>query len=91
MPKYIAKAYLLHKGQVIKTGNEVELTEEQAKKLGEKVAITEESKIAIEKQDIVNELENKKVDELKELAKEAGIDGYSEMKKAELVAALTTK
>ncbi|MUK89151.1 hypothetical protein GMD78_12285 [Ornithinibacillus sp. L9] len=37
MPKYIAKAYLVKNGKVIQTDNEVELTEEEAKRLGDKV------------------------------------------------------
>lgn len=42
MPKYIANAYLVHKGKVVQTGNEVELTKEQADRLGDKVMIIDE-------------------------------------------------
>ncbi|MCR1833061.1 hypothetical protein NSA56_01450 [Oceanobacillus caeni] len=44
MPKYIANAYLVHKGKIIQTGNEVELTKEQAKRLGDKVTPVNEPK-----------------------------------------------
>jgi hypothetical protein len=37
MPKYIANAYLVHQGIIVQTGNEVELTQKQAKRLGDKV------------------------------------------------------
>lgn len=37
MPKYTANAYLSHKGEVVKPGVAIELTEEQAKRLGDKV------------------------------------------------------
>jgi hypothetical protein len=41
MPKYIANAYLVHNGAIVQTGHEVELTEEQAERLGEKVSPAE--------------------------------------------------
>jgi hypothetical protein len=44
MPKYIANAYLVHQGKIVQTGNEVELTEEQAKRLGDKVEPVEDNK-----------------------------------------------
>jgi len=44
MPKYIANGYLVHKGKVVQTGNEVELTKEQAERLGDKVKPANESK-----------------------------------------------
>ncbi|MFC7063800.1 hypothetical protein [Halobacillus seohaensis] len=37
MPKYIADAYLLKEGKVVQPGNEIELTEQQAKKLRNKL------------------------------------------------------
>jgi len=78
MPKYTANAYLVHKGAVVQTGKSIELTEEQAKRLGDKVSPSTEMT-----------LENKTVPELKEMAKERDIEGYTDMKKAELVAALS--
>lgn len=44
MPKFIANAYLVQNGKVIQTGNEIELTEEQAKRLGDKVEAVEPPK-----------------------------------------------
>lgn len=41
MPKYTANAYLIHNGSIVQTGGEVELTEEQAERLGDKVTIIE--------------------------------------------------
>lgn len=43
MPKYIANAYLLHNGSVVQTGGEVELTKEQAERLGDKVSPVKEA------------------------------------------------
>ncbi|GLY11411.1 hypothetical protein [Pseudobacillus badius] len=37
MAEYIAKATLVHNGQIVKIDETVELTEEQAKHLGDKV------------------------------------------------------
>ncbi len=44
MPKFIANAYLLHKGKVVQTGQELELTKEQAERLGDKVKPAKEKK-----------------------------------------------
>ncbi|WP_445506797.1 DUF7210 family protein [Niallia sp. 03190] len=38
MPKYIANAYLVHGEEIIQIGSEVELTKEQADRLGDKVS-----------------------------------------------------
>lgn len=43
MPNYIANGYLVHEGKVVQTGNEVELTDEQAHRLGDKVTPAEAS------------------------------------------------
>lgn len=80
MPKYIANAYLKHEDKIYQTGSEIELTQEQAKVLGEKVTITEEGK-----------LEGFTVDELKEQAKVKGLTGFSDLKKGELIKELAKK
>lgn len=38
MPKFTANSYLSHKGELVKPGVVIELTEEQAERLGDKVA-----------------------------------------------------
>ncbi|WP_156031446.1 hypothetical protein [Sporolactobacillus terrae] len=44
MAKYIASAYLADKGKIVKPGETVELTDEQAKNLGDKVKAVPEEK-----------------------------------------------
>lgn len=44
MPKYIANGYLVHKGKVVQTGGEIELTKDQADRLGDKVTPVNEPK-----------------------------------------------
>lgn len=83
MPKYTANAYLVHHGKVVQTGNELELTEEQAERLGDKVTL-------IESED-VEPLEEQTVPALKEIAKSLEVEGYGDMKKAELIEAITAK
>lgn len=79
MPKYTVTndSYLILDGKVFSAGEIIELTEEQAGRLGSKVEPTSET-----------ELSGKTVVELKEEAKAANIDGYSKMNKEELIAAL---
>lgn len=79
MPEYIAKAYLVKEGKVYQPESEIELEKEQAERLGEKVE-------AVEKDE--KSLEDHTVPELKEIAEERGVQGFSEMKKAELIEAL---
>ncbi|MCK1982226.1 MULTISPECIES: DUF7210 family protein [Peribacillus] len=43
MPKYIANEYLLHNGKIIQTGDDVELTKDQADHLGDKVSAKTEA------------------------------------------------
>ncbi|BAM99143.1 hypothetical protein [Bacillus phage PM1] len=79
MPKYTVtnNAFLVQDGKVFKAGETIELTAEQAERLGNKVEATSET-----------ELSGKTVKELKEEAKMANIEGYSQMNKEELIAAL---
>ncbi|MCM3396483.1 hypothetical protein M3638_01365 [Oceanobacillus profundus] len=72
MPKYIAKSYLVHKGKIIPTDGELELTKEQAERLGEKVTLFE----GTDKNEGYTEAELKKksADEQKEIAEKLGGD-----------------
>lgn len=79
MAKVVAKAYLSHKGKIVKPEQEIELSEAQIKKLGDKVVVKEETEPS---------LESLKVDELKEVAEDEGVEGYSTMKKQELIDAI---
>ncbi|MED3974606.1 Rho termination factor N-terminal domain-containing protein [Priestia megaterium] len=74
MPKYVANELLAHNGAPVQVGEKLILTEKQAEALGDKVSPTPEAL-----------LEKKKVTELKELAKEKEIEGYSDMKKDQLI------
>ncbi len=84
MPKFKSNAYLTHNGALVKIGEEVELTAEQAKHLGDKVtAIQEEIKNS--------SLYDNTVAELKTLAEGMEIDGFGNMKKDELIQAIEEK
>jgi Rho termination factor, N-terminal domain len=78
MPTYQAKAPLSKHGKYIAPGEKLELTVEQAKKLGDKVAMTQVAK-----------LEDKTVEELKDIAKAKSVKDYSSMKQDELIKAIT--
>ncbi|RHW33524.1 Rho termination factor N-terminal domain-containing protein [Oceanobacillus profundus] len=80
MPKYIAKAYLVHKGKIIPTDGEVELTKEQGDRLGDKVEL-----INLEEQKGEKSLQEHTVDELKIIAEERGIEDYTKLKKEDLI------
>ena len=75
MPKYIAKAYLLHHGRVVPDGTEIELTKMQADRLGDKV-------------EAAQPVRDYTVAELREQAHDKGIEGYYDMRKDELKKAL---
>ena len=67
------------------------LVETSKKGLTGKVVKTEvkvEKEVKKETKVISNDLESKTLKELKEIAKEKGVEGYSTMKKAELLEAL---
>ena len=61
MPTYIAKKYLVQNGKVVQTGGEIELTEEQAKKLGEKVTAAKPKKAENDGADLQTEASLKKL------------------------------
>ncbi|WP_458463795.1 Rho termination factor N-terminal domain-containing protein [Paenibacillus sp.] len=78
MPKYITKAYLTHEGNVVKPEQEIELNEQQADRLGDKVELVEGEET----------IEDKSVTALKKEAKARSIEGYTKMEKDELIAAI---
>ncbi|AQU79723.1 Rho termination factor N-terminal domain-containing protein [Planococcus faecalis] len=83
MPKYTSNAQLVHRGSVVGPEKEIELTVEQAKRLGDKVTAVE-----VEKKD---SLSDKTVPELKEVAKDLEIEDFDGLKKAELIQAIEEK
>lgn len=83
MPKYTSNAFLSHQGALVKPGEEIELTEAQGKRLGDKVTPLA---AAPEKT-----LDEKTVPELKAEAKQLEIEGYNDLKKEELIKAISEK
>lgn len=81
MAKYIAVSVIKHDGKMYHPGFELEMTPEQAEKLGKHVVAKEVA--APEKS-----LNQMTVKELKALADKAGIENYSKLDKAELVAVI---
>lgn len=82
MPKYITNGIIVQKGRALKDGAVIELTEEQAERLGRKV-------IPLEVADPDKPIDTLNLKELKDLAKAAGVEGYSRKDKASLVSVLT--
>lgn len=76
MPKYTANAYLVHNGNIVQTGQEIELVEVQAKKLGDKVTLVEETETNTAPGEKYTEAILKKLsaDEQKEIVEELGGD-----------------
>lgn len=91
MPTYTAKEYLLHKGSVVKPNETLELSNEQAKRLGDKVSIVAGTEAPDSSQEVSRALKDHTVEELKEIAQTYEIEGYSTMKKAELVEAIEAR
>jgi hypothetical protein len=60
MPNFKANAYLVHNGKVVQTGDDLELTEEQAERLGDKVTRIEDQKPAAVEEKPKANLKNKK-------------------------------
>lgn len=89
MAKRKANAYLLHEGKVVEPGTEIELTDEQIERLGDKTVAPDETidaEMALSNDD--KKLEDMTVAQLRDIAQERGIDGYSDMKKDDLIKAI---
>lgn len=92
--KYTSLIYLSHNESIVRPGEVVELTDEQAERLAGKVEpLNVENKGNNEQTDKDNEThyQDMKVAQLKEIAKNKGIENSSDMKKQELVDALKQK
>lgn len=74
MPRCIANAYLSHKGKIIKPGQEIELTEKQIERLGEKVTQFETE----QETDLGSESEQGEDQEQEETANAADEQSYTE-------------
>ena len=89
MAKRKANAFLLHEGKVYDPGTEIELTDEQIERLGDKTVAPDE-KIDAEKgfrdsDNAEKSIEDMNVSELREVAAGYNIEGYSDMRKADLI------
>ena len=91
MPTFTANAYLLHEGKVVQPEETLELTNEQAKRHGDKGSIVAGSDAPDGSQEGSKERKDQTVEELKEIAQTDEIEGYSTMKKAELVEAIEAR
>lgn len=85
MERYISKAYLSHKGKIVKPNEIVKLTDEQAARLGNKVEKEKDILVIEETKEKGKSYEEMTVSELKELAGALNLEGYSKLKKDELV------
>lgn len=88
MPKYIANGYLVHNGNIVQIGEEVELNKRQAERLGDKVELieSEQTKQEQEKEHAEEKsLNDHTVEELKSIAEDRGIEDYAKLKKDELI------
>ena len=99
MPEYKAKGYLIHEGRIIKTGETVELTTEQAERLGDKVGVSAggSASASAEDNDPKGTEEGEKplremtVAALRDIAQDYDIPNYSKMNKDELVQAIEAR
>lgn len=93
MAKVKANSVLIHEGQIVQPGTEIEVSDEQAERLKEKnKAVGIDEKIDAEKgfesDSTEKPIGDMNVAELRGIAQGYGIEGYSDMKKADLVNAV---
>lgn len=88
MPEYRSNAFIIHNGSVVRPDGTLTLEEEQAERLGDKVTLIEESNQDAGEQEQTESLQDKTIKELKEIAKEKGLEGYSKLDKEQLIEAI---
>lgn len=92
MANYKANAYLLHQGKVVNIGDDIELNDDQAKRLLDKGKIVKPGETVTAtngaEQNTSKALVDLTLTELKEEAKAANVEGFSKMNKDELIAAI---